>query len=90
MKALGDWESGREDILNVPMLCPTLSTSGRDAIPLYSKYHLISSILLIGHVLSPSFSHHRVTAPPPGWINAAHRQGVKILGVLYVSSFELK
>ncbi|EJD00728.1 uncharacterized protein FOMMEDRAFT_168992 [Fomitiporia mediterranea MF3/22] len=28
------------------------------------------------------FSHHRVTIPPPGWVNAAHRQGVKILGVL--------
>ncbi|KAJ3508188.1 hypothetical protein NLJ89_g5891 [Agrocybe chaxingu] len=28
------------------------------------------------------FSHHRVTIPPPGWITAAHRQGVKMLGVL--------
>ncbi|KAF7776476.1 CAZyme family GH85 [Agaricus bisporus var. burnettii] len=28
------------------------------------------------------FSHHRVTIPPPGWVNAAHRQGVKMLGVL--------
>ncbi|KII83369.1 glycoside hydrolase family 85 protein [Plicaturopsis crispa FD-325 SS-3] len=28
------------------------------------------------------FSHRRVTVPPPGWINAAHRQGVKILGTL--------
>ncbi|KAJ7476940.1 glycosyl hydrolase family 85-domain-containing protein [Mycena galericulata] len=28
------------------------------------------------------FSHHRVTVPPPGWITAAHRQGVKILGTL--------
>ncbi|KAF8875995.1 glycoside hydrolase family 85 protein [Infundibulicybe gibba] len=28
------------------------------------------------------FSHHRVTVPPPGWVNAAHRQGVKILGTL--------
>ncbi|KAF5363866.1 hypothetical protein D9756_001085 [Leucocoprinus leucothites] len=28
------------------------------------------------------FSHHRITIPPPGWVNAAHRQGVKMLGVL--------
>ncbi|KAJ7983052.1 glycoside hydrolase family 85 protein [Mycena polygramma] len=28
------------------------------------------------------FSHHRVTVPPPGWITAAHRQGVKMLGTL--------
>jgi len=28
------------------------------------------------------FSHHCVTVPPPGWITAAHRQGVKILGTL--------
>ncbi|KAL1747774.1 glycoside hydrolase family 85 protein [Schizophyllum fasciatum] len=28
------------------------------------------------------FAHHRVTIPPPGWVNAAHRQGVKILGTL--------
>lgn len=28
------------------------------------------------------FAHHRVTIPPPGWVNAAHRQGVKMLGTL--------
>ncbi|KAG7089814.1 hypothetical protein E1B28_011463 [Marasmius oreades] len=28
------------------------------------------------------FSHYRVTIPPPGWISAAHRQGVKMLGTL--------
>ncbi|KAF7979518.1 hypothetical protein HWV62_42090 [Athelia sp. TMB] len=28
------------------------------------------------------FSHRRVTVPPSGWINAAHRQGVKMLGTL--------
>ncbi|GJE99447.1 glycoside hydrolase family 85 protein [Phanerochaete sordida] len=28
------------------------------------------------------FAHHRITVPPSGWINAAHRQGVKMLGTL--------
>ncbi|KAI6119223.1 glycoside hydrolase family 85 protein [Pisolithus thermaeus] len=34
------------------------------------------------------FSHHRITVPPSGWINAAHRQGVKILGVLILEHSE--
>ncbi|KAL0948921.1 hypothetical protein HGRIS_009030 [Hohenbuehelia grisea] len=28
------------------------------------------------------FAHHRISLPPPGWINAAHRQGNKILGTI--------
>ncbi|KAF4580248.1 hypothetical protein EYR40_003230 [Pleurotus pulmonarius] len=28
------------------------------------------------------FAHHRISTPPPGWINAAHRQGVKMLGTI--------
>ncbi|KAF8999398.1 glycoside hydrolase family 85 protein [Cyathus striatus] len=28
------------------------------------------------------FAHHRITVPPPGWVNAAHRQGVKVLGTI--------
>ncbi|TFK64036.1 glycoside hydrolase family 85 protein [Pluteus cervinus] len=28
------------------------------------------------------FAHHRITIPPAAWINAAHRQGVKMLGTL--------
>ena len=35
-----------------------------------------------------SFSHHRVTIPPPGWSTAAHRHGVKMLGVLYVQYYD--
>ncbi|KAF8644098.1 hypothetical protein AX16_008691 [Volvariella volvacea WC 439] len=28
------------------------------------------------------FSHYRIAIPPPAWINAAHRQGSKMLGVI--------
>ncbi|KAL4424425.1 hypothetical protein ABPG77_005668, partial [Micractinium sp. CCAP 211/92] len=28
------------------------------------------------------FSHHLVTIPPPGWIDAAHTHGVRVLGTL--------
>ncbi|XP_062513553.1 cytosolic endo-beta-N-acetylglucosaminidase-like isoform X2 [Corticium candelabrum] len=35
-------------------------------------WHLISSFIY--------FSHHLVTIPPPGWTNAAHMNGVPVLG----------
>uniref|UniRef100_A0ABD2WL15 Cytosolic endo-beta-N-acetylglucosaminidase n=1 Tax=Trichogramma kaykai TaxID=54128 RepID=A0ABD2WL15_9HYME len=36
------------------------------------------------------FSHHFVTIPPFGWINAAHEHGVKILGTLITENTEGK
>ncbi|XP_037522731.1 cytosolic endo-beta-N-acetylglucosaminidase isoform X1 [Rhipicephalus sanguineus] len=34
------------------------------------------------------YSHYMVTIPPPGWISAAHRHGVKVLGTFFVKSRE--
>lgn len=34
------------------------------------------------------YSHHMVTIPPPGWISAAHRHGVKVLGTFIIESDE--
>ncbi|KAF8341646.1 glycosyl hydrolase family 85-domain-containing protein [Cantharellus anzutake] len=34
------------------------------------------------HSTSGNFSHNQVAPPPIGWVNAAHRHGVKILGTL--------
>jgi hypothetical protein len=54
-------------------------------IPLYSGFCAGQPPIFDAHaVLTISFSHHRVTIPPSGWSTAAHRQGVKMLGTLYV------
>ncbi|GIL62379.1 hypothetical protein Vafri_16601, partial [Volvox africanus] len=34
------------------------------------------------------FSHHLVTLPPPGWISAAHRNGVRVLGTFITEAWE--
>lgn len=34
------------------------------------------------------FSHKYVTIPPSGWLNAAHRHGVPVLGTFIVESAE--
>jgi hypothetical protein len=41
-------------------------------------------VITRSYSIKSSFSHHRVTIPPPGWTTAAHRQGVKMLGTLLV------
>jgi mannosyl-glycoprotein endo-beta-N-acetylglucosaminidase len=71
----------REDTSNRLFRSRTRSTFG-----LRSTYLSSTSVgLFCSHSAhsSLSFSHNRVTIPPPSWINAAHRHGVKILGVLY-------
>ncbi|KAH6943195.1 hypothetical protein HPB50_017152 [Hyalomma asiaticum] len=36
------------------------------------------------------YSHHMVTIPPPGWISAAHRHGVNVLGTFILGSNDIK
>ncbi|KAK8771474.1 hypothetical protein V5799_025282 [Amblyomma americanum] len=44
----------------------------------FHHWHLINSFVY--------FSHHLVTIPPPGWISAGHKHGVKVLGTFAVES----
>lgn len=34
------------------------------------------------------FSHHFVTIPPPGWIDAAHKHGVQVLAGTFITEWE--
>ncbi|XP_075558084.1 uncharacterized protein LOC142590109 isoform X2 [Dermacentor variabilis] len=36
------------------------------------------------------YSHHMVTIPPPGWISAAHKHGVKVLGTFILGEEDIK
>ncbi|KAL1450283.1 hypothetical protein MTO96_028033 [Rhipicephalus appendiculatus] len=36
------------------------------------------------------YSHYMVTIPPPGWISAAHRHGVKVLGTFILGKDDIK
>jgi endo-beta-N-acetylglucosaminidase D len=34
------------------------------------------------------FTHHRVSIPPPAWINTAHRNGTRILGTFTIEGYK--
>ncbi|XP_075558087.1 cytosolic endo-beta-N-acetylglucosaminidase-like isoform X1 [Dermacentor variabilis] len=36
------------------------------------------------------YAHHMVTIPPPGWISAAHKHGVKVLGTFILGEKDIK
>lgn len=74
--------SARGDIMRNPRRSHTPLISGHIVRCLSSMFqvcwwhrHSISN-------LASSFAHHRITIPPSGWVTAAHRQGVKILGTM--------
>ncbi|XP_011498269.1 PREDICTED: cytosolic endo-beta-N-acetylglucosaminidase [Ceratosolen solmsi marchali] len=53
----------------------------------YNSYHFYHWNIVDTFIY---FSHYFVTIPPFGWINAAHRHGVKILGTLITESAQGK
>lgn len=44
----------------------------------FTRWHLIDIFVY--------FSHHLITVPPIGWINLAHRQGVRVYGTFIIES----
>ena len=61
----------------------TPSTSGHSVRPLSSMCYVGDNWCDV-HDPASSFAHNRITIPPSGWITAAHRQGVKMLGTMWV------
>jgi len=74
--------SVRGDIMKNPRHSHTPSISGHTARYLSSTSHVRRWYWRGTPDLVSSFAHHRITIPPSGWITAAHRQGVKILGTM--------
>ncbi|KAJ7667092.1 glycosyl hydrolase family 85-domain-containing protein [Mycena rosella] len=87
------WASTPRTALDILKYCPRPSSSdtrGKLLVCHDYKGGYTESLSSIGYTFNfwyaadifVYFSHHRVTVPPPGWITAAHRQGVKMLGTL--------
>lgn len=74
--------SVRGDIMRDPRHSHTPSISGHTARYLSSTSHVRQWCWHNVSDLVSSFAHHRITIPPSGWVTAAHRQGVKILGTM--------
>jgi len=73
--------STRGDIPKNPRHSRTPSTFGHSARPLSSMCYVNRRDV---HNPASSFAHNRITIPPSGWVTAAHRQGVKMLGTMWV------
>lgn len=78
---------GMDTAKTVMQMLPTTTVKALglsdENIPVTDWQHIIELVYFGGYV-----NDGQVLAPTPGWINAAHRHGVKILGTIFFNTME--